>query len=445
MTSLITIGIVFICLAIILRVLDKHRRGIPLSRAEKYASWIALTITIVWGVLSIAEMIGANIAILSAISPQAGWVILGFLVLVTAILARHVLGKPKAGGIAILEILKPELTGMRPLNIASLPAEGWIGVKVVSDIEHKGCLGRVKTDVDESPLFDWEEYRRNPDTRNGADPYKSFNLLEHETKRLYTQIKTGTTRVTVILDIGKETIQKELPLQILDSKKPTTEILPKPLDEKQESFPWICEKMAADDDLRSFDEEFRAVQQESEPKTKARVLDYFQPELRNLCYNYKWDDVKERIEKVLEYLPNQLSNSPHVLDYLQYIGMIINRFAEHTRDKIGEKWLDELEKLYDDPRYETNSNILNILQELVQYDAYYLRKLIDDSSTQWSDQRFQVLVNQIGFLELKKGNEKAYEGILRYLRQKMGDAERNKEEKAHERLDLLYTIAKRYR
>lgn len=119
--------------------------------------------------------------------------------------------------VAIVEIIKPELTGMQPLDTTLLPASGWIGVKVIndSDIEYKGCLGKVKTDAEEFDLFDWEEYLRNLDTKRCAD--RVFNLLAHETKRLYSEVKTNTAQVSVTLDIGKETIKKELPLPISNS------------------------------------------------------------------------------------------------------------------------------------------------------------------------------------------------------------------------------------
>ena len=173
------------------------------------------------------------------------------------------------------------------------------------------------------------------------------------------------------------------------------------------------------------------------------MLDNFQPKLRSLCYDYDWKEVEDRIEEVLEYIPKKLSNDPHALNYLQYLAMIINRYSEHTIDAIREKWLDELEDLYNDPKYETNFNILEILQELHQYSKECLMKLIDDSVTRWSDQRFQTLASHIDLGDLKKRNEAAYTGILGNLHRKMNDADRNKEEKTFERLKFLYQIATR--
>jgi hypothetical protein len=196
-------------------------------------------------------------------------------------------------------------------------------------------------------------------------------------------------------------------------------------------------------DLISFDRSFKALQEVSEPRAKATMLDHFQPKLRSLCYDYDWKEVEDRIEEVLEYMPEKLSNDPHALNYLQYLAMIINRYSEHTRDAIREKWLDELEDLYNDPKYETNSNILEVLQELHQYSKECLMKLIDDSATRWGDQRFQNLASHIDLKELKKRNEAAFTEILGNLRRKMNEADRNKEEKAFERLKFLYQIATR--
>lgn len=110
-------------------------------------------------------------------------------------------------GITIVEIMEPELIGVQPLDATSLPTSGWIGVKVVNDSEigYKGCLAKVKTNAGEFPLYDRQEYLRNVGTGN---PNLTFNLFGHETKRLYSNITANTAKVTVIIDIGKETIQK---------------------------------------------------------------------------------------------------------------------------------------------------------------------------------------------------------------------------------------------
>lgn len=217
--------------------------------------------------------------------------------------------------------------------------------------------------------------------------------------------------------------------------------------EKTSPFKWITGKIRKSKkpkyDFTLFDDSFKAVQDTPEPKAKARMLDYFQPELRSLCYDYQWDEVKDRIQKVLEYIiPKTLSNDPNVVSYLQYLAMIINRYSEHTIDVVREKWLKELETMYDDPKYETNCSFLGMLQELHAYSVDYMIKLIDHSVTRWSDARFQSLAPNIEFWELKRRDKANHQIILQYLRGKMSDAEKNKDNKAFERLKFLYGRAR---
>jgi hypothetical protein len=148
-------------------------------------------------------------------------IVLGFAsistILVVSFLIAYV--QSKRIRITIIDLIKPEYerVHMRPLNVASFPTEGWIGTDVTnnSDNEIRGCFGKMKTDVGEFLLYDWETYERNPKTREGADPYKVFNFIRYETKRLYAHIKTNTTKVSVILDVGKKTINRELSLSEL--------------------------------------------------------------------------------------------------------------------------------------------------------------------------------------------------------------------------------------
>lgn len=193
----------------------------------------------------------------------------------------------------------------------------------------------------------------------------------------------------------------------------------------------------------SFDESFKALEEVTQPKTKAALLTEFQPKLHNLCYNFEWsNELKDRIAKVLEHIPKKLSNDPNIDWYLQYLGMIINRHGEHTISMIKEKFLDELENSYNDPKYETNSKILSVLQKLHEYSESYLMKLIDDAVYKWSDKRFDVLGNNIEFWELKNKNSEAYERVLRHLRREMDDAERSKNEKTYSRFKELYALTK---
>lgn len=75
--------------------------------------------------------------------------------------------------------------------------------------DYKGCTGEIITDHGIFPLFDWEEYRRSGD-RQGATHYKSFTIRSHEAKRLYVvKAVVDSKPIRVIIDIGKEKIEKE--------------------------------------------------------------------------------------------------------------------------------------------------------------------------------------------------------------------------------------------
>lgn len=197
-------------------------------------------------------------------------------------------------------------------------------------------------------------------------------------------------------------------------------------------------------DYSQFDESFRALEQATQPKTKATMLEYFQPKLRNLCYDYDWnDEVKDRIIKVLNYIPKSLADDPNVNYYLLYLAMITNRCGKHIISTIKELFLGELKNLYANPKFETNTQLLSLLQELHEFSEQYMMELIDDASsiTNWSDQRFQALGGNIELWELKKDKE-AHKRVGEYLRGKMDDAER-KDEKTLDRLKKIYNIWQR--
>jgi len=197
-----------------------------------------------------------------------------------------------------------------------------------------------------------------------------------------------------------------------------------------------------DYDFGQFDESFRALEQATQPKTKAIMLEYFQPKLRKLCYDYDWnDEVKDRILKVLNYIPKSLADDPNVNNYLQYLGMITNRCGKYVMNTIKERFLGELENLYADPRFETNAQLLSLLQELHEFSEQYMMELIEDAGSiaDWSDQRFQALCGSIELWELKKDRE-AHKRVGNYLRIKMDDAERNKDEKTLDRLKKIYNL-----
>lgn len=198
------------------------------------------------------------------------------------------------------------------------------------------------------------------------------------------------------------------------------------------------------DILKSFDESFSALQQATEPNTKAMMLDEFQPKLHRVCYDFGWTDrVRSRITRVLGYIPKKLSDDLHIDQYLHYLGLIIHGHGEHVLPLVREKFLPELENLYDDPKFEINSGVLRRLQELHEYSEDYMMKLIDDAgSVRWSDGRFVVLRHHIEFHELKARNKQAYLRVLRYLRRMMNEAERGEDLKTYDRFEKLYKLAK---
>ena len=208
--------------------------------------------------------------------------------------------------------------------------------------------------------------------------------------------------------------------------------------------PYIRTKLMKKDepeyDFSDFDKHFESLQQATEPNTKAIVLREFQPKLHNLCYDCVWNDGKRvRITKVLKYIPKNLSENPHIDFYLHFLGLTIHRDKEHTIPMVKETFLKELENLYDDAKFETNLNILRILQELHEHSEEFMMKLINDAIFRWSDKRFNTLRDNIECWMLKDKNKEAYERVLRYLRRKMDVAEKDKDEKSYERLAFLYS------
>ncbi len=196
---------------------------------------------------------------------------------------------------------------------------------------------------------------------------------------------------------------------------------------------------------KDFDNAFDAVQQVSDTTTKGIMLKDFQSQLVKLC-EYEWEQVKDRIEnKVLGCLiPDKFSNDPHSKLYIQFLAMIIDRYGQNAVEKISKKWLTEFERMYNDPNYRTDviSMTFGIFQELQGYNENFLESLIDDA-TRWTEMKFNLLSNNIGFSELKKRDEIAYNRVLQYLRRKMDDAGQNKNDEAFKRLETLYAIAKR--
>jgi hypothetical protein len=231
---------------------------------------------------------------------------------------------------------------------------------------------------------------------------------------------------------------------VIREKKETITIVPR--TGKLEPTPAKPQVTKPEYDFSSFDASFKALQYATEPKTKEIMMSEFYPKLQDLCDDAVWnDETRIRVIKVLDYIPDKLSEDPNIDYYLNFIKLIIHKDKEQIKNSVKEKFLEELEKVYNDPRYETNKQILNLLQKLHEYSEDYMVRLIDEASSivKWSDQRFQVQALDIQLWELKNRDPNAYDRVLKHLRLKMNDAEINNDEKSYERLKKLYELVKR--
>lgn len=199
--------------------------------------------------------------------------------------------------------------------------------------------------------------------------------------------------------------------------------------------------------LKTFNRSFEALQEASQPKTKEIRLSDFENCLRDLCNNFPWDnEVGSRIADVVRYIPLMLSDDPYADHYVFYLKMIINGHGKHTIPMIKEKFLTEFEKMYDDPKFETDHQIISILMELHEYSEEYMMRVVDDAASRWSDSRFQALASDVemGFSEMSRRNQEAYGEFFNRLDGKMQVAERNNEGKAFGRFMTLRKSAVRY-
>lgn len=192
--------------------------------------------------------------------------------------------------------------------------------------------------------------------------------------------------------------------------------------------------------FKDFDDAFNVVQEVSAPELKMDMLRRLRSKLVPLCNSCSWKEAKDRVGKVLEFMPEKLSSESSL--YLQFLTIIIQSYGEIVVEIISKKWLKEIQNLYDD----TQSNfslidVLYILQELHGYDYSFMEKLIDDATLYWSEFRFDMLADHIGFAELKKRNPSAHELILKYLLRKLEDATKGKEDEIKKRLRFLYNKA----
>jgi hypothetical protein len=200
--------------------------------------------------------------------------------------------------------------------------------------------------------------------------------------------------------------------------------------------------------MKSFDNSFQGLRKATQPETREIRLDDFENWLRVICNDFVWDnEVGNRITEVLKYIPDKLSDDSLVDHYVSWLKMIINGHSKHTAPMIKEKFLTELEKIYDSPKLvKTDHDVIYILIRLHEYDGEYLIRLVNDAANRWSDIRFIELASTIeeGFSGLSRRSQEEYRKFYDRLDEKMEVAERNKDEKAFSKLKTLRTIARRY-
>jgi len=195
-------------------------------------------------------------------------------------------------------------------------------------------------------------------------------------------------------------------------------------------------------DFDAFDVSFKGIEQATEPKTMAKMLIEFQPKLREVCYDVNWnEEVKNRIEKVLEHIPKEFSNEPHADIYLQFVGMITKSYEQYTIKIVKRKFHDELKSMYRQKRFETNPYVVRILQRLNSFSENYLMKLTEDAGSPkiWSDQKFGALSPHIAFHKL---SDESIKRVLEHLVRKMESAEKSEDQIAYKRFKQLYDLAK---
>ncbi|MCV0373679.1 MAG: hypothetical protein K5793_09030 [Nitrosarchaeum sp.] len=114
--------------------------------------------------------------------------------------------------IDIQTVIKPHIKSLNAVDLSSKPLSGWICIKTYNDSKENknNCFGIVKTDMGQFSLYDYESFLR--DGKTNLDGYASFSFDAHSAKRLFAEIKSNTTIITVSIDLGKEQVSKELVL-----------------------------------------------------------------------------------------------------------------------------------------------------------------------------------------------------------------------------------------
>jgi hypothetical protein len=162
-------------------------------------------------------------------------------------------------------------------------------------------------------------------------------------------------------------------------------------------------------------------------------LEEFKEWLVALCNRlFDWDDeVNKLILDVIQYIPLMLSEDQYVEQYLSYLRIIINSYGKYTVPPIKKKFLVDLEKMYGDIKFETDTQVLNLLMELHEFNEDYMMKIVEDAAYQWSDNRFSGLEFTVrdGFAQMNRRNQKAFGEFYEWLDDKMQDAERIEKDK----------------
>jgi hypothetical protein len=129
-----------------------------------------------------------------------------------------------------------------------------------------------------------------------------------------------------------------------------------------------------------------------------------------------------------------------------YLKIIINAYGKHATPMIKKKFLADFEKMYSDPKFETDFQSFDVLMQLHEYGEEYMMRIADDAAYRWSDNRFQSLVSNfdIAFSEMGRRSPEIYHKFFKWLDAKMQDAERSNEEKARQRLETLRKSAARF-
>jgi hypothetical protein len=196
--------------------------------------------------------------------------------------------------------------------------------------------------------------------------------------------------------------------------------------------------------ITAYNDALASLKKASQPQTLEIRLDEFENRLRALC-SLNWDEnVSSGIEALFKYIPDKMSDDSHVDRYVFWLKMIISSHSKETIPLIKERFMPELEKMYENPKLmKTDCDVLYILMEIHGYDGDYLLEVADDAAYQWSLVRFNELADyfKTRFAELKKRSPEDYRKFCDKLDEKMQKAE-GRDTQAFDRLKGLCKFAR---